>query len=128
MRDATDQGFPLGGAWRVKFGEKKPRLESGIRCWRAEAAPGLDLQAAYRGPEPLTLQVLWKRLDDDNYDSPKSLSVKLNPDGEFHTYHLELGGSLGYRGLITGLALEPATQPKPGEEMAIRSIVLGSFP
>ena len=124
LRDATDQGFPLKGEWRIKFGEKKARLESGIRCWRADAAPGLDLKAAFKGREPLTVRVFWKRLDDDSFESQKSLSLKLNPDGEFRTYHLDLRNSPGYRGLITGLALEPATSPKPGDEMAIQSIAL----
>lgn len=128
LRDATDQGFPLNGEWRLKFGEKKPRLESGIRCWKADAAPALELKAACKGPEPLMIRLFWKRLDDDNFDSQKSLKLKLNADGEFHTYHLELRSSPGYRGLITGLAIEPVTQPTPGEEMALQSIVLAASP
>jgi hypothetical protein len=68
--------------------------------------------------------VFWKRLDDDKFDKQKSLDVTLNPDGEFHTYRLALGDSTGYRGLIMGLAIEPALQPKSGGEIAIQSIVL----
>ena len=124
LRDATDQGFPLHGEWRIKFGEKKPRLESGVRCWNADDAPGLDIKAAYQGPEPITLQVLWKRMDDDKFDGPKSLTFKLNPGGKYHTYHLALGRSPGYRGLITGLAIQPIAQPMPGDELIIRSIAL----
>jgi hypothetical protein len=124
VRDATDQGFPLPGEWRIKFGDKKARLESGVRCWRADAAPGLDLQAAYTGKKPITLRVLWKRLDEDRFDSQRSLSLELSPDGKFHTYHLELRSSPGYRGLLTGLALESVTQPGAGDELAIQSIAL----
>jgi hypothetical protein len=50
--------------------------------------------------------------------------LDLNPDGRFHACHLDLGSSAEYRGLITGLAFEPATQPRPGEEIAVKSIMI----
>ena len=123
LRDATDQGFPMNGEWRIKCGEKKFRLESGVRCWRADSAPRLELNVAYTG-QLMTIQVFWKRLDDDRYDGRKSLNLTLNAEGKFRTSRLDLSSSPDYRGLITGLAIESATQPKPGEEMAIQSIVL----
>ena len=128
LRNATDQGFPCKGEWRIKCSDKKLRLESGIRCWKAEDAPELTLKAAYTGKEPVTLQIFWKRLDEDNFESRKSLSLKLDSDGGFHTYHLALNGSTEYRGLITGLAIEPAHQTSPGAEVAIQSIVLTPSP
>jgi len=124
LRNATDQGFPCKGEWRIKFGDQKPRLESGIRCWKAEEAPELAVTAAYTGEEPVSLQVFWKRLDEDNFESKKSLSLQLKPDGKPHTYHLELKSSPEYRGLVTGLAIELADAPRPGEELAIQSIIL----
>jgi len=126
LRDASDQGFPLNGEWRIKFGAKKPRLESGLRCWNADDAPGLDIKTVYNGQEPITLKVFWNRLDDPNFDGPKSLTLKFNPGRNYHTYHLALGSSPEYRGLITGLAIEPTNQPKPGDEIGIQSIALVS--
>jgi hypothetical protein len=123
MRNASDQGFPMNGEWRIKFGEKKPRLETGIECWRAESGPGMELEIACTG-QTTTARIFWRRLDDDKYDTKKSLSLGLKPDGKFQTYHLNLGSSAEYRDLITGLAIEPVAQPHPGEEMAIKSIVL----
>jgi len=125
MRNATDQGFPLHGEWRIKFGANAPRLESAVRCWRAENAPSADLEIAYTG-QAATARICWKRLDDDKYDALKSLSLDLNPDGKFHRYHLNLASSLEYRDLIIGLAIEPDTQPRPGEEMVIKSVVLSA--
>jgi hypothetical protein len=125
MRNATDQGFPLNGEWRVKFGANKPRLESAVQCWRAETAPSADLEIAYSG-QAATARICWKRLDDDKYDDLKSLSLDLTPDGKFHRYHLNLASSLEYRDLIIGLAIEAATQPRPGEEMAIKSVILSA--
>ncbi len=128
LRNATDQGFPCHGEWRVKFGEQQPRLESGTRCWETEEAPELALTAAYAGREPVLLKVLWKRLGDDAFKSNQSLRFQLNPDGKFHTYHLALKDSSGYRGLATGLAIEPADASQPRAELAIRSIILSTRP
>jgi len=125
LRNATDQGFPMNGEWRIRFGEKEPRLESGIRCWRAEAAPAMNAEIAYAG-KPASIRIFWKRLNDDGYDASKSIMLELNPDGKFHKYPVDLGASPEYKGLIIGLAIEPATQPQQGEEIAIKSIVLSA--
>jgi hypothetical protein len=125
MRDASDQGFPMNGAWRIKFGANKPHLESALHCWRAESAPSADLEIAYSG-QATTARILWKRLDDDKYDTTKSLSLDLNPEGKFHKYRVNLASSREYRDLITSLAIEPVAQPRPGEGMAIKSIVLSA--
>jgi hypothetical protein len=122
VRNATDQGLPMNGEWRIKFDERKPHLESGIRCWRAENAPRMDLEAACIG-EAVTARIFWKRLDDDKYDARKSLTLELESDGKFHTYQLDLGSSPEYRGLITGLAIEPTKETHSGEELSIKSIV-----
>lgn len=123
VRNATDSGFPLSGEWRVKFGEGKPRLESPVQCWRAENAPIVELEIACRG-EITTARIFWKRLDDDKYDARKSLALDLTPDGEFHKYRAKLASSPEYRDLLIGLAIEPAGKPRPGDEIAIKSIML----
>jgi hypothetical protein len=123
LRNATDQGFPMSGEWRVKFGAEKPRFESPVQCWRAEAAPFLDLEIAYKG-EAATAHIFWKRLDDDKYDARKCLSLDITPDGELHKYRVNLASSPEYRDLLIGLAIEPITKPRPGEEMAVKSVVL----
>jgi len=125
MRNATDGGFPLNGEWRIKCGTGKPHLASAIQCWRAESAPSMELEVAHQG-QPASARIFWRRLDDDKFDMRKSLTVELNPDGKFHTYQLDLASSAEYRSLLTGVAIEPVAQPRPGDEMAIRSIVLSS--
>ena len=64
MRNATDQGFPLKGEWRVAFAASKPRLESPVHCWRADQATAMNLEIAYTG-KATTARVCWKRLDDE---------------------------------------------------------------
>jgi hypothetical protein len=125
MRNATDQGFPMNGEWRIKLGANKPHLESAVQCWRAENAPFADLEIACSG-QAATARICWKRLDDEKYDALKSLSLNLTSDGKFHRYHLNLASSPEYRDLIIGLAIEPVTQPRPREEMAIKSVTLSA--
>jgi hypothetical protein len=125
LREASDQGFPLIGEWRIKFGAKTPHLESATQCWRAESAQEADLDLAYSAPAT-SARILWKRLDDDKFDARKSLSLELNPDGKFHLYRLNLSSSPEYQGLITGLAIDPVAQPRPGAELTLKSIVLSA--
>lgn len=125
VRDATDQGFPLRGEWRITLGERKPRLESGVRCWRAEDAPGLTLRLAYTGPGT-TVRVFWKLLGDEGFEVQRSLPLPVNADGKFHTYQLNLKSSPSYSGLLTGLAIDPVVEPQPGGTLAIQFIELVS--
>ena len=115
----------MNGEWRVKFGAETPRLESPVRCWRAESAPFVDLEIAYKGQDA-TAQIFWKRMDDQNYNALKSLSLDLTADRNFHKYRVNLASSPEYRDLIIGLAIELVGQPRPAEEMAIKSVVLSA--
>jgi hypothetical protein len=141
LRDASDQGFPLKGEWRIKFADRKVQLRSGIRCWRAEDAPELTFKAKFTGREPLRVRFYWRSLDDgessaadlttawkqlrdESYDERRSIDLQLIPDGKLHTYRVRLQDSPEYRGLIIELAIEPAGMPRPGDEMAIASIQL----
>lgn len=121
LRDATDQGFPLKGEWRITFGERMPRLESGTRCWRAEAAPVMKLRLRYAGPGT-SARVFWRGLGDGGFDERRSLTLPLTADGRYHTYRVELSKSPAYQGLVTGIALEPISQLQPGGTLAIESI------
>lgn len=123
LHGATDQGFPLNGEWRIRFGDRVPRLESPTQCWRAEQAPVMELEFAYSGPAT-TARLFWKRLDAEIYDPKRSLAFDLAPDGKVQTRRLNLSALPEYRGLITGLAIEPVTTPKPGGQIEIRSISL----
>ncbi len=71
-------------------------------------------------------RIYWKRLDADSYDSLRSCVVHLNADGKFHSYRLNLASIAQYRDLITGLAIEPEGQPRPGGQWVIKSIVLSA--
>ena len=126
MRDATDQGFPMNGEWRIKFGASKPRLESAIQCWRAESAPAMDLEIAYTGPSPRPPASSGSVSTTTQYDSSKSLPPGAEPRWQVPHVSSRPRSSPEYRDLIIGVAIEPVAQPRPGEEIAIKSIVLSS--
>jgi hypothetical protein len=123
VRDATDSGFPLPGAWTIRLGERMARLESGGRCWRAEDAPSMKLRVAYTG-RPTTARIYWRRLGDDHFDRERSVALELDGDGTVRGHVVELGTSPGYRGLITALAIEPGGQPRPGETLTLHAVEL----
>ncbi len=121
LRDATDSGFPLSGAWSIRLGDRKARLESGGHCWRAEEAPSMKLRAAYTG-RPTTARIYWKRSGDEHFDRERSVPLELEGDGKVRGQVVELGKSPGYRGLITALAIEPGEQPRPGETLTLHAV------
>ena len=118
---ATDEGFPLNGAWRIRFGDQRPRLESPTHCWRAGQAPVLEMEIHYQG-QATQGRLLWKGLEADRYETERSLTFELVSTEAFRTYQFDLSDSPGYRGLITGLAFEPVAEPLPGGQIVIRSI------
>jgi hypothetical protein len=127
LSHATDQGFPLHGEWRIRFGNQKPRLEGPTQCWRAERFPALVIEIGYNGPAAKA-RLFWKRLGDESYAAQRSLDFDLVPADEIRNYRLELAAAPEYRGLITGLAFEPIAEPKPGGQIAIKSIALTAAP
>ena len=123
VRDATDSGFPLSGAWTVRIGERRARLESGGRCWRAEEAPSMKLRVASTGG-PTTTRIFWKRLGDEQFDRERSVPLELAGDGKVRSQVVQLGSSPSYSGLITGLAIESGPQSPSGQTLTLHSIEL----
>jgi hypothetical protein len=124
VHGASDAGFPLSGAWVLRIGERVARLESGGHCWRAEDAPSIKLRIASTGG-PTTARVFWKRLGDNGFDREWSVPLELAGDGKVRTQVLALGDSPGYRGLITGLAIESGPPSRGGQTLRLHSIELG---
>ncbi|NBP24585.1 MAG: hypothetical protein EBU81_08565 [Proteobacteria bacterium] len=123
VRDATDSGFPMSGAWTVQLGEHVAHLESGGRCWRAEEASSLKLRVASTGG-PMTTRIYWKRSGDNHFDRDRSVPLELAGDGQVRSHRVELASAPGYRGLITGLAIEAGPRSRSGDTLTLHSIEL----
>jgi hypothetical protein len=83
----------------------------------------MKVRLAYTG-KATTTRVLWRCFGDEGFDDRRSQTLRLKPDGRFHTYQLQLKGSPGYDGLLTGMAIEPIAEPQPGGNLAVQSIKL----
>jgi hypothetical protein len=98
-------------------------LEGPAQCWRAERAKEVELEISYQG-RPTRARLLWKRLDADQFDDKRSIRFDIAPADKYKTYRFNLAAPPEYRGLITGLAFEPVTEPEAGGQIAIKSIIL----
>jgi hypothetical protein len=125
VEGADDGGLPMTGGWRILLGEHAPRLVSPSRCWPAAAAPQLSITLSWSGP-PSVGRVFWRRADADALDARRSVALPLVADGQPHTYRIDLAGAAEYRGLISGLAIDPLGEAHPGAELVVQAIELGA--
>ncbi|MBI3921121.1 MAG: hypothetical protein HY318_06865 [Armatimonadetes bacterium] len=147
--NAIDTGWPIRGELRVLLEGNDPQLIGPSGFWLAEDSPKTDtreggdpnvvtppaerpkggdfgpsrlyIEAAYHTDETQG-QVFWKRHDDPVFSEAKSMKFDLVPDGNFHTYAVDLGSSPEYRGAITGLRFDPVAVGKAGDFIRVKSI------
>jgi len=96
VRDATDQGLPLKGEWRIKFGARLPRLESPTQSWRAEGALAVTVRGGAERPDRVHVD----HVDDAFYASQKE------PEGQ-KKLTVRNGEGKGLSFLITWSKTEP---------------------
>ncbi len=125
VEGATDGGLPQTGGWRIQLGARAPRLIGPSRCWAAAAAPQLTITLSWNGG-PSAGRVYWRRADADALDASRSVALALVADGRPHTYRIDLSGNGEYRGLISGLAIDPLGEAHPGAQLAVHDIMLGA--
>jgi hypothetical protein len=125
VEGASDGGLPQTGGWRILVGERPPRLIGPSRCWAAAAAPQLSITLTWKGA-PSVGRVFWRRSDADALDAGRSVALALVADAQPHTYRIDLSGAAGYRGLISGLAIDPLGEAHPGADLVVHAIVLGA--
>jgi hypothetical protein len=118
-----DDGPPTAAGWRIACAAGHPRLVGPVRCWRAEAAPVVEVEAAWHGPASAA-RLHWRGLGDESWTPERSVPLELVADGGFHRYRLDLAAVPAYRGLITGLAIAPAVAAQPGSWFALRSVAM----
>jgi hypothetical protein len=58
-------------------------------------------------------------LPGQGFSPKRRVAFSIKPDGEFHTYEIDLTSVPGYTGTISGLRLDPADSIGDGEEVSI---------
>ena len=113
----ADSGFPIQGSLHLIRGASDPQLVGPEQWWRAEDVPRLYVRAAFRTRGDRA-EIFWS-VPDGGFSAERRLAFPVKPDGEFHTYEIDLGTVPGYRGTITGLRLDPTDSIAAGEEVRI---------
>lgn len=107
LAHARDDGAPRGDrGWKVHLDQPDPQLLGPESAWRAEEAPKLHLDAAFRTKHS-TAELYWSRHDAPGFAAERSVRFEVQPDGERRIYTIDLAASPEYRGLIAGIRLDP---------------------
>ncbi|SDL79152.1 hypothetical protein [Siphonobacter aquaeclarae] len=123
--ESLDDGqYPFQGEWFLKFDSKITPLWGPSVAWDASKIKKMYLRAAYQG-DPQQLRFIWHRQSSpqpyDNYES-LSLLIDLIPDGQYHTYEIDLSKQEGWRGNIRRLMIDPGNTPKTGKWLKLKSL------
>ena len=119
--NARDAGWPIHGELHVLLEQTDPQIIGPSGFWHAKDAPRLFIKAACKTSDTRA-QVYWKCVGDTSFSEEKSLGFQVNPDGEYHTYELDLSVSPHYRGAIAGLRFDPVRDGAPGDYITISFI------
>jgi hypothetical protein len=132
-RNASDTGWPIRGQLDVDLSRPGAVLLGPVEFWQAAEAPKLTLQAAFTSG-PGKARVFWEHFDSGNPGALKpvrppahkrgSVEFAVIPDGQFHTYVVDLAASPDYRGAISRIGLEPCSAGRPGDRVKIKMISL----
>jgi len=117
--NAHDAGWPIEGELNVGLEQGDPQLIGPPGFWRAEDAPTLYVTAAFKTSTP-TAQVFWSKWGEKRMGRP--FDFKVVTDGQFHTYAVKLSESADYRGVITGLRLDPESVGAKGDWVKVKAI------
>jgi hypothetical protein len=127
--NAADSG-PPAGAWHVDIGGRSdPQLIGPASTFLASDVPQLFIRAAYHllNPSNNTAQLFWE-VDNagsataGDFTGTQSYSFPVIPDGQFHTYALNLSSVAGYSGMISQLRLDPVFSGDAGDYVDIAFI------
>ncbi len=115
-----DAGLPDGGVWTIPVEQGAPQVIGPVRCWRAESAPVVVIEAAWNGAAaPARLR--WQRLEEREFDPGSMAAVNIPNDDAFHRVVIPLAGNPAYQGLITKLRLDPPPAG-PNARLRLRAI------
>lgn len=98
-------GWPLQEGLWVKTGDGGASLSGPRGAWRATDVPKLYARVAAKGGGQATL--FWGTLDKPGFDAGRSAKFTVGGDGAFHDIELALSSQPEYKGIITGLRVDP---------------------
>ena len=103
--NAMDEGLPIRGSLHVKLDEVDPQIYPPEGHWDASEMPVLYIRAAFHTHDA-TGAVFWSGPGQD-IDGSRVVLFPTIPDGQFHTYAVDLAASPDYTGTIAHLRFDP---------------------
>ncbi len=120
-RNAADTGWPIDGKLHIKLERNDPQLIGQVGFWLASDVPKIFIHAACRTHDT-NARLYWKTSEENSFTNDKSVSFNLRPDGQYYYYEIDLSSCQHYKGVITGLRLDPVTTGNKGDYIEIKSI------
>ena len=84
----ADTGFPIKGNLHLVQGPRDPQMIGPEQWWRADDVPRLYIRAAFRTHGDHA-EIFWS-VPDKGFSNQRRLAFSIKPDGEFHTYEVNL--------------------------------------
>jgi len=124
--NTTDSGYPIAGKLHVNLSSGDPGMMCNAKVWNAADVPQLYIRAKYSAANAYG-QMFWQNLTDGGFGD-KSMYLSLIPDGQYHTYAVDLSLSPLYTGVIKQLRFDPVQTGAAGEYADIEYISAYPFP
>ena len=100
---ATDSGLPTGGTLHVNLDSSTPQMITNLKMWQAAEVPKLYIRARYSCANTAA-RLFWQSLDGgDSWDLNKAVWFDIIPDGQYHTYVVDMSMFPTYTGIIKKL-------------------------
>jgi hypothetical protein len=117
LRQGSDEGWPLDGAWTVHLEEGKPSMVGPDTFWLAADVPTIYVHAAFDTQQDTAI-LEWEGLGAPGGEC----RFPIQSDGQLRTYKVELSSVSGYTGVCKRLILRPTDEGRKGSTVRLKSI------
>ncbi len=112
--NCSDSGFPFAGYWHIVLDKDDPQLTAPEQWWNAGEVPQLSIRAAFHTHETQA-KVFFSVLGREGFAEERTVNFTVIPDGRFRTYTVDLASSPHYKGIITGIRIDPEDKGSSGD-------------
>jgi len=118
--NTVDAGFPIDGYVRVDLNAGDPYMHSPLGMWDSSDTPKLYIRARYNSIYT-SAQVFWRE-PQGSMSGAKSVTFTVIPDGQWHTYEVNLASDPDYTGMIWQYRFDPVPAGSAGHYVDIEYI------
>lgn len=124
----TDAGWPIKGYIELDLGKEGMAAISPPRLWRAEDAPVLRINAAFKTNEKKSI-IAWTHYRSGDhgpaFGAGNRVEFDIVGDGQFRTYVIDLSSAGDYTGPLSYLIFKPVDKPDAGGWVKVSRIWFG---